>query len=121
MIEVEGMEEAQAYLAKLKARLSDDRTWTGPLKRFGVVAVQFARSISPVVTGSYQASHRAAVERKTLTISIDPAARNTVSGTLVTRYAGPVEKRHQVYARTAEHLIRVVTSLLDDLVKESKL
>lgn len=118
MIRVEGMEEAQAFLQKLKVKVSSDATWQRPLGGFGLQLERYASSISPVVTGSYAGAHRATVDGKTLELSIDPGARNSVSGVPVIRYAGPVEERHQVYARTGEYALRMAVDVLENVIKE---
>ncbi len=111
MIVVEGLEEARAYLTSLS-----DLDWQGPLEAGGRSLVRFAASISPVVTGSYAGAHRATVDGKTLTLSIDPMARN--KSVPVTRYAGAVEERHQVYARSAVQGVQIGAQVLEDILKK---
>lgn len=117
VIRVEGRNEALAYFSALRAKIVSDATWRGPLERFGGRIRRYAASISPVITGSYQASHREAVSGKSVSLSISLAARNTATGTLVTRYAGPVEERHHVYARTWVEMTRLAVTILEDVAR----
>lgn len=120
-VEVVGLEEFQEYLEVMGARLASKDFWEIALGGAMEKARRYAASISPVVTGSYRGAHRVTVGRMCATLSIDPTARNTASGGLVRRYAGPVEKRHRVYARTASQLLglaeRAGEGLLEELVK----
>ena len=115
MIVVTGMAEAQAFLAELREKTADDWEAIGDLahavRRYGV-------SISPSDTGSYAAAHQVVVTGKTATISIDPLARNTETGILVTRYAGDVEARHQVYGLMFTEARRLVVAGAEELIKE---
>jgi len=114
VIVVEGLEEAQVFIAGLKLT---DADWQKSLEKMGGELRRFAASVSPVITGSYRDSHRAVVDRKIMTLSIDPAARNTATGTPVTRYAGAVEQRHHVYAGTFFRAIRLAVTVLEDLLR----
>lgn len=115
MIVMEGMEEAQAFLAELRRKAAGD--WKA-IEDLGHDLVRYAVSVSPIVTGSYAGAHRLSMEGKTATISIDPTARNTKTGMPVTRYAGAVEARHQVYGRTGEEANRLAVTATEDLAKE---
>lgn len=97
MIEVEGINELQGYLDSLISKLTSSTFWA-QLGNILEKARRYAASISPVVTGSYRGSHRVVIGAMSATLSIDPTARN--GDMLVSRYAGSVEQRHQVYART---------------------
>lgn len=118
MIQIEGLEEAQVFITGLTLK---DADWSGLLGKMGHGLRRYAATISPVITGSYRDSHRAVVDDKTMTLSIDPAARNTATGVLVTRYAGPVEQRHQVYGQTFIKACRMAVTVLEDLLKEKGL
>ena len=106
-LEIEGLEEAQAYLDEVNTRLGSDEFWDPELGAILEEARRFAASISPVVTGSYQAAHRVVVGQIQATLSIDPAARNTTTGVPVSRYAAGVEERHGIYVRTGEFVQRL--------------
>jgi len=113
-----GTDEVTPWLAEVGAKLSDDRAWLSVLLPVMEGLQRFAVSISPVVTGSYAGSHRLSVSGREVKLSIDPTARNTVSDVLVWRYAGAVEERHQVYARTDAQAERLAARVLEDLAKE---
>ncbi len=114
VIVVEGLEEAQAYLAGLKLT---DKDWKGPLEKAGRELVRYAASVSPIVTGSYANAHRAMVAGTGVTLFISPVARNTATGTLVSRYAMVVEGRHQVYAMAAVKGAEMGLDILDDVLE----
>ena len=114
MIRVEGLEEAQAFIANLK--LADD-DWQRPLEKAGRELVRHAASVSPIVTGSYAGAHRATVAGTGVTLFISPVARNVKTGTLVTRYAMAVEGRHQVYAMAAVKAAQIGTDVLKDVLE----
>ena len=114
MIQVEGLEEARVYITGLKMT---DADWLEPLEKLGQGLRRYTASISPVITGSYRDSHRAVVDGSTMTLSIDPMARNTVSGGLVTRYAGPVEQKHQVYGSAFVRAVRMAVTMLEGLLR----
>lgn len=101
VIQFEGLEEAQAYLANISEEVKDDASWRGPMGKFGEALRRYAVSISPIVTGSYANAHTVSVSGKGVGLFISPVARNTKTGALVSRYAGAVEGRHRVYAMTA--------------------
>jgi len=106
-IEVHGLQAARDRLETLYNRSASTAFWQQYLREEMEDALEYARLISPVVTGSYQGSHRVAISGMQATLSVDPTARNVKSNVLVTRYAPSVEARHQVYKRTAAHLDRI--------------
>lgn len=120
-VHVEGLDTVLARFALLGRRVSSDRVWAvmlgSGINRFHRMVVE----LSPVDTGSYQASHRVAIDARTATLNIDPAARNTRSDILVRRYAAPVEQRYMVYRQAAGQAPRVmavaVKEMLEELVK----
>jgi len=114
-LNVKGVQEALDYLAKVRKRVASTAFYQPFLRKVIGQGVSYARAISPVVTGSYRASHRDAVAGLTATLDIDPTARNVVSNCFVTRYAGPVEERHQVYGRTAVYLEKIAEQSLGEL------
>lgn len=114
MIQVVGLEEAQAYIAGLKLTDSD---WQRPLEKAGRELVRYAASVSPIVTGSYAGAHRATVAGPGVTLFISPVARNTATGTLVSRYAMAVEGRHQVYAMAAVKAAQIGVDVLEDVLE----
>lgn len=117
-VEVTGLDTVLARLERLGIRVSRADVWRGVLGGTVRSLQRFAVDISPVVTGSYQSSHQTVVRGMTATLSIDPTARNVVTGDLVTSYAGSVEERHQVYKRTVEEIPRAVGESLRDLLQE---
>lgn len=106
---VTGVDELLEYLDTVKGRLSSSEFWTAELAAMLEEARRFASDISPVVTGSYAGAHRVVTGNMYAELSIDPRARNTVSGDPVTRYAAAVEEKHQVYGRTFSYTRRLVT------------
>lgn len=118
-IQVRGLAEAQARLSQITRRLESDALWRRSLTPLGEHLQRFAMSISPVDTGSYQASHRFAVSSKALALYVDPAARNTRAGQLVTRYAGPVEEMYNVYGQTSQEAQRVSDEYLRQIVEDA--
>jgi len=106
-LQIEGLEEVQVYLDDLVVKLESSEFWDPELAGILEEARRFAASISPVVTGSYRAAHRVVVGNMRATLSIDPAARNSATGTPVSRYAANVEERHGVYARTFAYTERL--------------
>ena len=99
-LNVKGLDKAIARLTRLERkirRISIQELFSETMERLH----RFAVDVSPFGTGAYQSAHRLVVGRSRATLSIDPTARNPVSGELVTRYAAAVEAEHQVYARTA--------------------
>lgn len=116
-LKVDGMQEVVAYLEKVRKRAVSIAFWQVFLR--GVIGKGrgYAQSVSPVITGSYRSAHREEVVGLTAILDIDPAARNTVSNVFVTRYAGPVEERHQVYGRTATHLAKISEQSLGKLAR----
>lgn len=117
-VTIQGLDTVLARLRRLGAKASSSTVWRSVLSA-GIERFRaYAAEISPVVTGSYQASHRTKVEGRVAQMYIDPAARNTDSGVLVTRYAGFVEDRHAVYLRTAEQAPRVIADVVADVIKE---
>lgn len=116
-LEVKGLDQALARLSKVERNIRGLSAQTA----FGDAMSslhRFAVSISPVVTGAYQGSHRLVVSRMTATLSIDPAARNPVSGESVERYAAAVEERHNVYGRTAAEAERMADKIAKDILRE---
>jgi hypothetical protein len=117
-IRVEGLDVFLNRLARLGRRVSSDRVWnemlSSGINRFHRIVVQ----LSPVDTGSYQASHRVAIDGKTAVLNIDPAARNTRSNILVRRYAAPVENRYMVYRQAAGQASIVMAAALRDMLEE---
>jgi hypothetical protein len=118
VIQIDGMEEALDRLEVIerKAKVADlydvFAPWMNDL-------VEFTRMISPVITGSYQASHRwEFTGRFTATQTIDPTARNTMSGVLVTSYAGNVEGNHEVYRQAFQHISRMAPEIADSIIEE---
>lgn len=107
-LQFEGFDEAIAYLESLIAKLESNDFWASILGEWLEQSRRFAVSISPVVTGSYQAAHRVVVGAMQAELSIDPSARNIETGVPVSRYAGPVEERHRVYLHTFGHTERLV-------------
>ena len=79
---------------------------------------RYLRGISPVITGSYRASHRITIGKNEIRLGVDPTARNTATNILVSRYAGRVEERWHVYAQGADQAERVFTRVLGELAKE---
>ena len=117
MIETIGVEVVVDRLDRLEnktLRIDARSVLTPIIKGLQRIAVQ----ISPVDTGSYQASHRVAVSKSKARLYIDPKARNTRSGVLVTSYAKPVEERYHVYHRTASEAKRKIKVVLRDIVKD---
>lgn len=114
MIQVEGLEEAQVFITGLKLK---DADWSSLLEKMGHGLRRYAATISPVITGSYRDSHRAVVDGKVMTLSIDPAARNTATDVLVTRYAGSVERKHQVYGSAFVKAVRMAVTMAEDLLR----
>ena len=108
ILQTEGIEEIESYLESLIARLESDDLWAPTLGGTIGEALRYARSISPVDTGSYQAAHRVVVDGKQAMLSIDPGARNIRTGAPVEDYAGYVEARDHVYARTAVMFPRII-------------
>lgn len=106
-LQIEGLKEIQEYVDGLIAKLQSSSFWTPELGEILEKARRYAVSISPVITGSYAGAHRVVVGDMQAALSIDPSARNLATGMLVTRYAGAVERRHQVYSRTAGHTMRL--------------
>ena len=99
-LNVKGLDKALARLTRLERKIrgvSIQDLFSETMERLQ----RYAVSISPFGTGAYRGAHRLAIERSKATLSIDPTARNPVSGELVTRYAGAIEDRHEVYGRTA--------------------
>ena len=114
-LDVRGVQEALDYLAKVRKRAASVAFYQPFLRKVIGQGVSYARAISPVITGSYRGAHRDAVAGLTATLDIDPTARNTVSNCFVTRYAGAVEERHQVYGRTAVYLEKISEQSLAEL------
>lgn len=114
MIEVEGLDELKEFLDSLIERLSSGRAWGESLGRLLKIGKRHAVSISPVVSGSYRDAHRVVVGDSQAELSIDPSARNV--GVKVERYAASVEKRHKVYDRTHEELLRHLEGLAEEIV-----
>ena len=116
---VEGLDEAQAWLDAMSERAASAAEWTKTLDAIGEASRRVAVSISPVVTGSYAGSHRVVASGMTVELSINPLARN--GKTPVTAYAGAVERRHQVYGRTAAALPGIIeregAALLERIAK----
>jgi len=110
--------DAQSWLQRVAMSVGATEGWTDRLNRLGVAGVEYAQSISPVVTGSYRSAHTHSVRGMTLLIEIDPGARNSRTGTEVTRYATNVEKHHEVYARTMVQVDRLAASVLDSMAQE---
>lgn len=113
-VEIEGLKEVQEYLDKLVERASSEAFW-GPILRTLSEDVRLSHTwgISPVITGSYRASHRTVVTGLQAVMAVDPRARNTDSGILVTRYMVPVEVRHHVYARSFAYARRMVANKVE--------
>ncbi len=74
--------------------------WEEAQMAMGEILRQCAVSLSPVVTGAYQGAHKLLAVNGAMALTIDPTATNPRTGVPVTRYAGAVEARHQVYGRT---------------------
>lgn len=106
-IKVEGLDDAVDYIQGIARRVA-----AGFGEEFGE-ALEEGRRIavgaSPIVTGSYADSHRVAIDSDLAKLGIDPMARNSASGILVSDYAGAVEKRHHVYARVEQAIPRMAT------------
>lgn len=105
-IEVVGLEEVLARLARLSQRASSDRTYEGPLTSGINELHRFAVSISPEITGAYKAAHRVSVGN----------ARAQLSNAI--RYAGDVESRHGVYERTYEEAKDVGKEVTKEILEE---
>jgi len=91
-------------LQRIEARARDPEFW----RPFFLDSLQPTRTllqrVSPVVTGSYRASHTIKIEGLEAKLHVDPMARNTASGVLVTSYSGYCENRYGVYAQGSELL-----------------
>lgn len=116
-IEVHGLQAATDRLDNIYNRSASASFWQRYLREEMDDALEHARLISPVVTGSYQGSHRVAISGLQATLSIDPTARNVKSNVLVARYAPSVETRHRVYARTAAYLDQISGKGAADLAR----
>lgn len=99
-LELQGFEEAIALLAGWERLLQSDELWQPATLAAAEEFRRFAASISPVRTGAYRGAHVVIQGRMAATMTIDSGAINPVTGTPVSRYAGPVEERHGVYQRT---------------------
>lgn len=117
-IEIEGEIKAGAMLDRIKRRAASDAVWQAGLAPGMEEIKRFAMSVSPVLTGSYRASHRVAMAGKTATLSIDSLARNVKSGVPVTRYAMAVEEQHEVYAQTADVARRMAPRIAENVKRE---
>lgn len=115
-ISFEGMEEVIGALDRIASVAGGD--WKGPLGALGERVRRYAASISPVITGSYRDAHRFAMSYRQAEVSIDPSARNTASGVLVSSYAQPVEDRHRVYGRTFDQVGRLAVQVEQELFEE---
>lgn len=114
---IDGLDELRNRLEGLRGKLASGTFWTGLFSPVMEEARRFAASISPVASGSYQAAHRVVMGANNATLSIDPRARNTRTGVLVTRYAASVEEAHKVYEQThayAQRLAVVGGSILKE-------
>jgi len=112
-IEVEGLDELQATLDKMDAVLSGD--WD--MSAIGEGLLRYATQISPVVTGSYRDAQMAAYTDKTVSLGINPSARNP-NGAQVIDYAAAVENRHSVYERAFGQIDRFAVKMEGLLFKE---
>jgi len=120
MVVVEGLKEIQIHLGALGKKASSEAFWRPILHVLSEgVRLDYMWPASPVITGSYRASHRtviSAIPRGMQSVlSVDPKARNTDSGILVTRYMIPVEERHFVYARSFAYANRMVANKVDQI------
>jgi len=115
-VEVEGLDRLQEALDTLMKKASSEAFW-GPVLRVLCEDVRLSHTwgISPVITGSYRASHRTVVTGLQAVMAVDPRARNTDSGILVTRYMVPVEVRHHVYARSFGYARRMVANKVEQI------
>lgn len=111
-VEFEGLEEFLKRLELMKDEIS--RVAMSLVKMMGEVR-RVTQDISPVITGSYRASHRITHGEMWAAMDIDPMARNIESDILVVRYAGPVEERHRVYAQSWHVAERMAVQLAKDL------
>jgi len=110
--------DAQSWLEKIAVTIGSSEAWEDRLDRLGVAGVEYARSISPVVTGSYRESHMASVSGLILEIGIDPGAVNSRTGIAVSKYAGFVEEMHSVYGQTEDYVDRIAADVLESLAQE---
>jgi len=117
-VDIDDVKEAQSWLNGISQSISDDEAWDIGLGRLGSDGVSFAKSISPVVTGSYRAAHQGIVQGKTLTFQINPSARNSVTGEAVSSYAGVIEARYGVYEQLEERVSRMAVDVFDSLLGE---
>lgn len=105
---ISGVREARSFLVGIGERADSEAFWNAALGQMMEETRRFAADISPVITGSYRAAHTVTVASLSAIMTIDPSARNTVSGVPVTQYAWPVEDRHQVYEQAGRQLERIV-------------
>lgn len=114
---ITGLEEFNEYLTTVVGRVSSDEFWAKILGLEGFLgkSKRFAVSISPVVTGSYAGAHRLTTGGTTSELFIDPSARNTATGELVSRYAAKVEERHGVYKQTYTYTQRIAAQGIDSI------
>lgn len=87
-LKVIGVRAVIRQLTRMGAKASSDAAWQTVLRPVLETLKQYARGISPVVTGAYQAAHTVTVRSKQGRLS------NAI------HYAEPVEERHGVYGRT---------------------
>lgn len=104
VLEMDGFVEAIALLEGWADQLQSDELWQPATLASAEEFRRFAMSISPVVTGAYRGSHIIIQQRMGAVMTIDSGAVNPITGTPVTRYAGPVEARHHVYQRTFDQM-----------------
>lgn len=108
---IEGDQAIIDRLNEIVEQMSSGPYWQRKLVDVMEKGRRYAVSISPVITGAYADSHEVVQNDMGATIRVNPDARNPTSGERVTRYAGIVERRHTVYARTADHVRHLVQDM----------
>lgn len=111
-------DEITPWLFRVSKQLSDSKRWMSRLMPAVRGLQRFLRGISPVITGSYRASHQITIGKNVIRLGVNPAARNTATNILVSKYAPRVEEKWHVYAHGADQAERVFTRVLGELAEE---
>lgn len=108
-----GLDETEDAIKDTDRDVQRDEFYQVDLK----APLRYAMSISPVLTGAYRDSHRIAVKGKRSSLFVDPNARSGRG--YVSQYAGVIEGRLGVYAKTAKEVDRLAVDVMNKRVEDS--